>query len=104
MKSTELAFIEACNGVGRQVAVVQNGDETYWFLLSSYTPHDDGTKEFKGKIANQFIDSGAFTANNLFSTDGKMNNLVNNQLNELFQCYDRIIIFDPETRFTIFKK
>jgi len=62
MNSSQLTFIDACNEIGRQVAVVYTHTGEDWFVLSSYTPHDDGSKEFKGKLANQFIDSGAFTA------------------------------------------
>lgn len=105
MKSTEEAFIEACNGLGRQIAVVYlPTGEAHWFLLSSFVTHENGSKEFKGKLANQFIETGAFTANNLFANDGKINNLVNAQLEALINSRERKIIYDSRTRYIIFEK
>jgi hypothetical protein len=105
MKATEEAFTEACNGLGRQVAVVYlpTGDKQ-WFLLSSYTIHEDGCKEFRGRLANEFIESGAFTANNLFANDGKINNLIGAQMDSLLSSNERSVIYDSQTRFIIFKK
>lgn len=105
MKATEEAFIEACNESGKQIVLVclPTGDKR-WYLLSSYTTHEDGNKEFRGRLANEFIESGAFTANNLFANDGKINHLVGAQLEALLSSKERIIICDSQTKFIIFKK
>jgi hypothetical protein len=103
MKPSEIAFQEICNDIGKQVAVIfEPTGERKWLLLSSFQVHDDKTLEFRGKVANVFIDAGVFTAT-AFQENGRLNYSLETQITALVSQREVTLRYNQSTQFIIYK-